>query len=130
MMSELNDLDLPAFILRIQSGDQHGYTILVQRFQDMAVGYAYAALGDMQLAEDTAQEAFIVAYYTLQKLREPAAFPGWFRRIVHTQIHRLQRKKQADTVPLEQVSAIHLPQLDPSAIIEKRELHNTVYAAI
>ena len=34
---------------------------LVQRFQDMAFGYAYSVLGDFHLAEDAAQEAFVTA---------------------------------------------------------------------
>jgi len=39
-------------------------------------------LARFQLAEDAAQEAFLEAYRNLDKLREPPAFPGWFRRIV------------------------------------------------
>jgi hypothetical protein len=33
------------------------------------------------LAQDAAQQVFIDAYLSLHKLLEPAAFPGWFRRI-------------------------------------------------
>ena len=58
------------------------YAEIVRRFQDMAAGYAYALLGDFHFAEDAAQEAFLQAYLDLEKLAEPAAFPGWFRRIV------------------------------------------------
>ena len=43
----------------------------------MAVGYAYAIIGDFQLAEDAAQEAFVGAWLDLPRLREPAAFAGW-----------------------------------------------------
>jgi len=50
--------------------------------------------GDSGLAQDVAQEAFIDAYLSLGKLREPAAFPGWFRRIVLKQIDRVQRRRR------------------------------------
>ena len=40
---------------------------------------AFAMLGNAQLAEDVAQEAFLEAYINLAKLETPAAFPGWFR---------------------------------------------------
>jgi predicted RNA polymerase sigma factor len=43
------------------------------RFQDMAVAYGYATLGDWQLAEDAAQEAFIAAYCELPASRDPFA---------------------------------------------------------
>ena len=57
----------------------------------MAFACAFAVLGDVYLAQDTAQEAFIVAWQKLGQLREPAAFPGWFKRIVLTQCNRLTR---------------------------------------
>lgn len=129
-VNELKEFDLSTLILRIQAGEQSAYALLVQRFQDMAVGYAYAALGNMQLAEDAAQEAFIDAFYALAKLREPAAFPGWFRRIVHTKIHRVQRSRQLSTVPLEQAAGIASTHPDPAALVEGRELQETVYMAI
>jgi F-type H+-transporting ATPase subunit beta len=54
----------------------------------MAYASAYAILGDPHLAQDAAQEAFLDAYQNLTHLREPAAFPGWFRRIVFGRSHR------------------------------------------
>jgi len=47
----------------------------------MAYAYAYAMLGDFYLAEDAAQRAFISAWRKLGQLRQPEAFPGWFRRV-------------------------------------------------
>ena len=85
--------ELTASIVRIQQGETAAYARVIEQFQDMAVGYAYAALGDLAAAEDVAQEAFIAAYYTIAALREPAAFPGWFRRIVQTQINRVKRRR-------------------------------------
>jgi len=61
---------------------------LVTRFQGMAYGYAYSILGDFHLAEDAAQDAFVMAFQKLNGLRDPKAFPGWLRRIVRTACHR------------------------------------------
>lgn len=66
----------------------------------MAVGDSSTRLRDRQLAEDAAQEAFVTAYFAFASLREPAAFPGWFRRIVIKQIDRIQRKHRP-TVALD-----------------------------
>jgi DNA-directed RNA polymerase specialized sigma24 family protein len=52
------------------------YGRLVERFRDMACGYAYSIVGDFHLAEDVAQEAFIVAFGKLGQLQQPEAFPG------------------------------------------------------
>lgn len=49
---------------------------IVLSFQDMAFACAYAVLGDAYLAEDVAQDAFVVAWQKLDQLREPDAFLG------------------------------------------------------
>ena len=76
-MQALTDL-----IRRAQRGDLNAFDVIIQRFRDMAVAYAYSILGDFHLAEDAAQEAFVQAYQDLKQLRKPQAFPSWFRRIV------------------------------------------------
>ena len=77
--------DVTTLVAAARAGDLEAYGQLVRCFQDMAYGYAYAVLGDFHLAEDAAQEAFLQAYRDLPDLREPAAFPGWLRRIVLNQ---------------------------------------------
>ena len=103
---------------------------LVIRFQDMAFGCAFAVLGDVYLAQDTAQEAFVVAWQKLAQLREPAAFPGWFKRIVLTQCNRLMRCKRLQIVPLEE--GLNASTIDPGphASAERHDLLAKVLRAI
>lgn len=103
---------------------------LITRFQDMVYGYAYALLGDTTLAQDAAQEAFITAYQNLGQLQEPLAFPGWLRRIVLTQCHRLTRKKQLLTQPMDAATEPASNQPDPPTVIERQELRDRIQAAI
>jgi RNA polymerase sigma factor (sigma-70 family) len=91
---------LESIVLRARGGDVDAFAALVHRFQDMAVGYGYSMLRDFQLAEDAAQEAYFEAYRSLPKLREPAAFPGWFRKIVFKQCDRILRRNAAATISL------------------------------
>jgi len=92
---------LESLVHRTLEGDDDAYEIIVRRFQDMAVGYGYSILRDFQLAEDAAQEAFLEAYRNLHMLREPAAFPGWFRRIVFKQCDRITRNRSFATIPID-----------------------------
>jgi RNA polymerase sigma factor (sigma-70 family) len=94
---------LDVIVARAREGEADAFGVLVRRFQDMAVGYGYSILHDFQLAEDAAQEAFFEAYRTLPKLREPAAFASWFRRIVFKQCDRITRRRLVTTVPLDAV---------------------------
>jgi RNA polymerase sigma factor (sigma-70 family) len=103
---------------------------LVIRFQDMAFACAYAVLGDAYLAEDVAQEAFVVAWQKLDQLREPSAFPGWFKRIVLSQCNRLTRGKRLQIVPLDIGANSATTDPGPHVIAEKHELLNRVLMAI
>ena len=106
------------------------YGRIVRRFQDMAYGYAYSLLGDFHLAEDAAQEAFVRAYRDLAALNEPAAFPGWFRRIVFKYCDRLQRGRRVSTAPLDRAGQVSSPGQEPSQAAEQREMADNVLEAI
>lgn len=96
----------------------------------MAYASAYSMLNDAQLAEDVTQEAFIEAYLDLPKLREPAAFPGWFKRIVFKQSDRLIRGKHIPTMPLEYAQHISVVDLSLTTLIEERERDERVRRAV
>jgi RNA polymerase sigma factor (sigma-70 family) len=111
--------------------DRHrAFGEIVARFQDMAWGYAYAILKDHYLAEDVAQEAFIVAWQRLDQLKETKAFPGWFKKILFSECHRLTRGKRLLVTPLESSLTLPSSSPDPQAIAEKIELSEKVFAAI
>ena len=95
----------------------------------MAYGCALAHLSDYHLAEDVAQESFLIVYAKLDTLNEPIAFPAWLRRIVDFQCARLMRTK-AQTEPLE--AGLDIPAQDPSPYqqTESREMRNLVRDAI
>jgi RNA polymerase sigma factor (sigma-70 family) len=73
---------------------------VVQYYRQMAYGCAYAILGDFHLAEDAAQEAFLIAYRRLADLREARAFAGWLRRIVTNYCLSQVRRREISAVSL------------------------------
>src|SRR6185436_20570691 len=73
-------------------GDVSAFPALVIRHQDLAVGYAYALLGDHHLAEDAAQDAFVEMRTALSQLENPDAFVPWLKRIVFKYVDRIRRK--------------------------------------
>ena len=108
-------------IERFRSGDLEAFDPLVRQFQDYAVGTAVAFTGDFQLAEDVAQEAFIHAYLNLEQLRDPAAFPGWFRRIVLKFCDRHARKKRDPAAYLEAAEFSTGGSETPEEVLEAAE---------
>ena len=109
---------------------QEAFCELARIFQDMAYACAYAVLGDFYLAEDAAQEAFLSAWQKLSQLRQPEAFPGWFRRVVLTECSRLIRGKHLRTIALDEGVNLHANHTDLQTAIERDELTMAVFTAI
>ena len=103
---------------------------LVHLFQDMAYSVAYGMLDDFHLAQDVVQESFVTAYRQLGQLREPKAFPGWFKRIVYSQCHRLLRGKRLPTKSIETTADLISTEPDPALAVEDFELKDNVLKAI
>lgn len=93
--------DWNGLVTRAQKGDRDAFDALVRAFRDMAVAYGYSVLKDFHAAEDAAQEAFIQAFLDLPRLRVPAAFPAWLRRIVFKYCDRATRRGRLPTRPFD-----------------------------
>jgi RNA polymerase sigma factor (sigma-70 family) len=120
---ELMSESLESLVVRAQTGDHAAYSVIMQRFQDMALKYAFAIVGDYELAEDARQEAFLGAYCDLMTLREPAAFPGWFRRIVQKHSVQIVRQRRRLMLPLEDAGEVRstTPLPDQAAAAKEQE---------
>ena len=122
--------ELRQLVVHAQSGDVAAFERLVRRFQDMAVGCAYARLRDFGLAEDAAQEAFIETYRKLADLRKPEAFPGWFRTTVLKFCDRITRRKRVPVVSLEDGMAVASSGPRPDETLARAEIHEAVLEAV
>ena len=122
--------ELETLVEKAQCGDLPAYGELVTRFQDMAGAYAYALLGDFHLAEDASQEAFVQAYLDLGKLDTPAAFPGWFRRIVFKHCDRLTRRRGLPLVSMEAAGPVAAVLPGPDVELEERQVRDRLDLAI
>ena len=121
--------ELSDCVAAAQGGDKEAFSEVVKRCQDMAYGIAYAMLGDTGLAQDAAQEAFIAAYLNLAALREPAAFPGWFRRVVIKHSDR-ERRSRKPSDPLDESTELATAVPDPMRTLEASENRSEIHNAI
>jgi RNA polymerase sigma-70 factor (ECF subfamily) len=82
-------------VTRAQSGDRNAFSTLVRSHAQGMLNVVYRMCGDMQVAEDAAQEAFIQAWLRLQSYRPQASFRNWLYRIaVNTAIDMLRKEKR------------------------------------
>lgn len=101
---------LTQFVERARDGDVEAFGHVVRLTQAMAFAVALSVVRDVTQAQDAVQEAYLVAFRRLADLEEPAAFPGWFRRIVIT-ISLNTRRARRDAF-LQVHDAPDLPVLD------------------
>ena len=78
-LGDVADVEL---VERARGGDVLAYGELVDRYRAIAFRTAYLIARDTGEAEDAAQEAFVKAYYALDRFRSDAPFRPWLLRIV------------------------------------------------
>ena len=130
MTQKLRQEKLITLIVKAQQGDRLAYSQIVRQFQDLAVGYAYSLLRNFSLAEEAVQEAFIEAYLNLDRLRNPKAFPSWFKKIVFKHCDRALRGKRPSFVSLTQTEELMSSQPSPLSMAEIGELQVKIGRAI
>lgn len=123
-------MELHKLVMAAQAGDRAAYAQVVARFRDNAHGWAFRVLRDHQLADDAVQEAFAEAFLNLDKLREPAAFPGWFRRIVIKRVDRLTRGKKLPTTSLEAAHNASATAPEAADDMDSRDAAATIRGAL
>lgn len=71
-----------AWVKRLQTGDDSAFDALFAAYQKQAVRTAALITGEVSLAEDVAQEAFVSCLLHIKDLKEPTRFKPWFFRIL------------------------------------------------
>jgi len=71
------------YIQRIRNGEHAVYGILVDKYKTLAYSIALKVLGNVEDAEDVAQEGFVKAYQQLEHFEGRAKFSTWLYTIVY-----------------------------------------------
>jgi RNA polymerase sigma-70 factor, ECF subfamily len=94
----LEDAEL---IARAREGDVGAYEALVERYRQVAFRTAYLIAHDSADAEDATQEAFVKAYYALDRFRPDAEFRPWILRIVTNEArNRVRSARRRESLAL------------------------------
>ena len=117
-------------VTRAQGGDRNAFSELVCIHAQGVLNVIYRMCGDMQIAEDAAQETFIRAWSHLASFRQQASLRNWLYRIaINTAMDMLRKEKRI--LPGD-VEDFHLtdPGPGPEALLLQEERTALVQNAI
>lgn len=114
-----------------RAGDREAFTLLVARYREVAVAYAYACLRNREEAEDAAQEAFVRAFLALERFRITECWGAWLMRILRnhcTDILRRRRNRATGWNDLDRAEGDPTPEMMAISQERRRELHAAIAA--
>lgn len=125
-------------VLLALDGDEEAFAFIVRRYQRRLAAFLAQLVGDIELARELAQEAFIRAWRALPRYDSRYRFSTWLFRIAHNLgVDHLRRRKlqlvslhRKDQHGEEMVFELQDPSKDPFGHLENsvlaQELKNVI----
>ena len=85
--------------------------MIVERYQGVVCGIAYSTCGDLGRSEELAQDTFVTAWKSLQKIKEPAKLRFWLIGIVRNLANNAVRK--GHRIPTEGAEPLSMEVASP-----------------
>ncbi len=121
-----SDLDL---ITAARQGDRQAFDELVRRHREAVITVVYRLCGDVHLAEDAAQEAFIRAWQHLAGYQPRSPFRNWVYRIAINAALDTLRAAHQEQEPVDEDTAASADDR-PEALVERAEQAEGVRQAV
>ena len=87
--------EMCAMVAAARGGDADAFEGLVNRYRKPVCSLVYALTDDYHMAQDVAQDAFLVAHRRVCTIRDPGSFPTWLFRIAHRHaVNRLRDRER------------------------------------
>jgi RNA polymerase sigma-70 factor, ECF subfamily len=108
------------------SGDRDAFEMIIRNSSRTLFAIAYGVLQNREEAEDVVQDAFVKAWKTRWRVRDPEKFPAWLATIARNRARDLFRARR--TVPLS--DELHDEPDGSSISAPNAELNGEVHAAL
>ena len=96
-MANFNKLDnsekIKKLVNRAKNGDKEAYTTLMMHFRKFLFHVAKSKLNNIEDINDVIQDAILISYKNLRKLKDPENFKPWILRILINECNKLYKKQ-------------------------------------
>lgn len=119
------------WVRQMQAGDESAFDALFAAYQRQAICTAALITGDVSIAEDAAQEAFVNCFLHIRELQEAERFRPWFFRIL-TRCAWKAAKRKHPVVSIQQEDGMEemLPPMIDSYPSERKAVYERLYDAL
>jgi len=127
-------------VARARDGEVEAFEMLYRSHQAGVYTFILSQVREAELAADLTQQAFVRAWQSLRRLREPGAFRGWLYRIASNLVRdevksgRARLEVSAGVLGEGDPTATTPAALDdggnPEAMLESAELRGAVWSAL
>jgi RNA polymerase sigma-70 factor (ECF subfamily) len=132
-MMDASDQELYRAAIR---GDRDAFEMVIRTYSRVLFAIAYGILQSREEAEDVVQDAFVKAWKSRWRVRDPRKFPAWLATIARYRARDVFRKKRpapltellsepAETAVADSTSNSDLDQQLHSALAALPELHRS-----
>jgi RNA polymerase sigma-70 factor (ECF subfamily) len=104
--------------MRAQSGDRDAFEQLARPLTDRLYAIAYRILRNGPSAEDATQQAMLLIWRQLPKLRDPDRFDAWAYRLLTTAAYKEYHRRRNDP-PADEI--VDVAGYDPYASVANRD---------
>lgn len=126
--SEITDAEL---VVRCQHHDPAAFRLLVERYRRRAWKVAYNLVGDLELARDISQEAFVRMIRGMASCDPERGFRPWFDRVVvNLSIDYLRKQRGNPAVSIEFVAEPSTKGDDPGDASVRDEARRLVHKVL
>jgi RNA polymerase sigma-70 factor (ECF subfamily) len=106
---------------RARDGDEVAFTELVDLDGDECFAIAYRILRDAERARDAVQQAFLLAWRELPRLRDPERFSPWLRRLLVNACYEEHRRGRRWSSHIRTLPADGPLSADPTVSVVDRD---------
>ena len=93
----MQNIDLYKWVNEARQGQQPAWNFLYNYYQPFLYANALSVCGNTPSAKDAVQDAFMIAFLQLNKLKDPQAFPAWIKKILtHNCYRNIQKEKRTE----------------------------------
>lgn len=129
-------LDDHSIVARIRAGETGLYELIMRRYNQRLFRVARSIVSDDGLAEDAVQEAYVAAFYALERYHNDGSFAAWLTQITINEARMSRRKrtrrKETTLADNEDDSSTEVPQphINPAHNVANDRLARLIEIAI